>query len=132
MELLLTPSNIMFAIGIISLLFTIWQKVQGPQIKSEKEQIRIEEDIKDKASIVSQQEVANKAGVLEKQFQWYMESNIQKFADMGKRLDDAFLLATNHTHTVDVKVDELIKTVNAMGLNIERLSTIIEERIPKR
>lgn len=119
-------------IAFIGTIFLIWQKIQTPQIKNEEEHIRTEEQIKDKASILSQKEVENKAGVLEKQFQWYMESNNQKFMDMGKRLDDAFLLAANHTNTVDTKVTELIKTTTTLGLTVEKLSTIIEERIPRK
>lgn len=122
----------MFILGILGVIFSIYHYFKNPQISTEKEQIKIEEDIKDKASILSQKEVENKAAVLEKQFQWYMESTQQKFADMGKRLDDAFLLAANHTNTVDVKVTELVKSVNIMGNEITKLSTIIEERIPKK
>ena len=119
-------------VAFIGTIFLIYNKFKDPQIKSEKEQIRIEENIKDKASILSQKEVENKAGVLEKQFEWYMKANDQKFCDMGKRLDDAFLMASNHTHTVDVKVDGLIKTVATMSNEITKLSTIIEERIPRK
>lgn len=124
----LIGSGIMF----ITTIFLVYNKFTDPQIKSDKEQIRIEENIKDKASILSQKEVENKAAVLEKQFDWYMKANEQKFADMGKRLDDAFLLAANHTNTVDTKVTELVKSVNLLGLNVERLSVIIDERIPKK
>lgn len=120
------------AITFIGMIFIVYHFFKNPQINSEKEQIKIEENIKDKASILSQKEVENKAVVLEKQFQWYMESIQQKFCDMGKRLDDAFLLAANHTNTVDKKVDKLVESTNALGLQVEKLSTIIEERIPKK
>ena len=58
--------------------------------------------------------------------------NEKRFCDMGTRLDDAFTLAQNHTHTVDIKVDKLIETVTTMGKEITKLSVIIEERIPKK
>lgn len=109
MEVLLTPSNIMFAIGIISLLFTIWQKVQGPQVKADKTDALIEQRLK-----------------------FQKESYDEKFKDMGVRLDQAFTLAQNHIHTVDTKVDTLDCSIRDMGLKIEKLSTIIEERIPKK
>jgi len=127
-----TLAIIISILGIGSIVFTIFNYFKNPQVNTEKEQIRIEENIKDKASVLSQKEVENKAGVLAEQFKWFMEANQQKFIDMGKRLDDAFLLAANHTNTVDVKVTELVKSVNIMGNEITKLSTIIEERIPKK
>ena len=125
-------SLIASGISFIGILFIVYNYFKNPQIKNEEEHIRTEEQIKDKASLLSQKEVENKAGVLEKQFDWYMKANDQKFADMGKRLDDAFLLAANHTNTVDTKVTELVKSVNIMGNEITKLSTIIEERIPRK
>jgi len=125
-------SLIASAISFIGILFIVYNYFKNPQIKNEEEHIRTEEQIKDKASLLSQKEVENKAGVLEKQFEWYMKANDIKFADMGKRLDDAFLLAANHTNTVDTKVTELVKSVNIMGNEITKLSTIIEERIPRK
>ncbi len=129
---IITPSNITFALGVIAMMFAVYHSFRNPQINSEKEQIRIEEDIKDKASILSQKEVENKALVLEKQFQWYMDANNQKFADFSERLEKAFLMASNHTHTVDVKVDKLIESTSVLGLSVEKLKTVIEERFPKQ
>ena len=129
---ILTPSNITFAIGTISTIFAIFLYFKNPQDKLEKNQIRNEERDKNKATVLEAKEVENKAAVLEKQFQWYMEVNNQKFCDMGKRLDDSFLLASNHTNTVDTKVDKLIQSTNLMSNEITRLRTIIEERIPKK
>ena len=132
METFLTPSNVTFILGILAVIFSIYNYFRNPQIKADKEQVRIEEDIKDKASILSQKEVENKAGVLEKQFEWYMKSNTERFTHMEKRLDDSFLLAANHTNTVDTKVTELVKNINQMSNEITRLATIIGERIPKK
>lgn len=112
----------MFAIGIISLLFSIWAKVKTPQ------------EALDKQVAVDREEVDGKAKVLEQRVQWEKESTEKKFADFAKRLDDAFSLAQNHTHTVDVKVDVLIKTTNEWHLEISnkmtRIETLLEERIP--
>ncbi len=105
---ILTPSNIMFALGIIGMIFTIWGKVTKPQIDSEK-----------------------KDALLAQQVQWNIEANERRFSEMQNSIKDAFLLAQNHTHTVDVKVDELIKQVNLMDKGLGNLSTIINERIPK-
>ena len=119
-------------LGIGGVIFTVYNSFKDPQIKSEKEQIKVGEDLKDKATILSQKEVENKAEVLAKQFQWEREANDKKFCDFGKRLDDAFLLAANHINTVDMKVDKLVQSVNVMNNEITRLSTIVEERMPKK
>ena len=120
------------AITFIGVLFIVYSYFKNPQIKLEKKQLIAEEELKDKASVLAQKEVENKASVLEKQFGWFMDANNQKFIDMGKRLDEAFLLAANHTNTVDKKVDELIKSVNLTNLEVAKLGTIISERIPKK
>jgi len=96
-------------IALISILFTVWNKIKNPQIDSEKQD-----------------------ALLSQKVQWEREGNEKKFADFGRRLEDAFLLASNHTNTVDIKVDKLIESVTRMGFEITRLSTIIEERIPKQ
>jgi len=103
---ILTPSNITFAIGTISTIFAIFLYFKNPQDKLEKNQIRNEERDKNKATVLEAKEVENKAA--------------------------AFLLASNHTNTVDTKVDKLIKSTNLMSNEITRLRTIIEERIPKK
>jgi len=132
MDILDIVSLIGSSISFIGIIFIVYHFFKNPQISSEKEQIKIEENMKDKASIISQKEVENKAAVLEKQFQWYMEVNQQKFCDMGKRLDEAFILAANHTNTVDKKVDKLVESTNILGLEVSKLSTIIEERMPRK
>jgi len=136
METFLTPSNITFILGILAIIFSVFNYFRNPQITVEKKQIQADEELKDKATILSQKEVENKANVLEKQFQWYMNSNEKKFAEFAKRLEDAFLMASNHTHTVDVKVDGLIKESNDWHLKISNqmtdLSRIIEERVPRK
>lgn len=136
MENFLTPSNITFILGILAIIFSVFNYFKNPQTNIEKNQIKADEELKDKATILSQKEVENKANVLEKQFQWYMDTNEKKFSDFSKRLEDAFLLASNHTHTVDVKVDMLTKESNDWHLKISNqmtdISRIIEERIPKK
>jgi hypothetical protein len=132
METMDIVSLIGSAISFIGVIFVVYLSFRNPQIANEKEHIEIEQEVKDKATLLSQKEVENKASVLEKQFQWYMDATERKFADFGKRLEDAFLMASNHTHTVDTKVDKLIESTNSLGLTVERLSTIIEERIPRK
>lgn len=122
----------MFAIGIITLLFSVWNKIKLPQEDLETKQALSEKEMDSKATVLAQKEMESKALILEKQFQWYMDTNEKKFIDLGKRLDEAFTLATNHTHTVDVKVDKLIETSNLVAINIAKLETTINERIPKK
>jgi len=86
----------------------------------------------DKRQSVSETEVQGKATALAQQVQWEKEANEKKFIEMGNSIKDAFLLAQNHTHTVDVKVDRLIESVNALDKGMTELRTIINERIPKK
>ncbi|MDE2105249.1 MAG: hypothetical protein KGL39_48940 [Patescibacteria group bacterium] len=53
----------------------------------------------------------------------------QQIVQFGKDLAN---LRDNHVHTLDEKLDATIKGMNELAIRVERLSTIIEERIPKR
>ncbi len=112
------------ALAIISIAFTVWGKITTPQKDLDKQQALTEKD------------VDTKAGVLAIQFQNDRETTRDKFKEMGERLDNAFTMASNHTHTVDIKVDKLIEGVNSMNLSMTKelatLTAIINERIPKR
>lgn len=125
-------SLIIGILGIGGVIFTIYNSFKNPQIKIEKDQIKAEEDLKDKATILSQKEVENKAQLLAQQFQWEKEANEKKFCDMGISLKEAMTLAQNHIHTVDTKVDGLKVIIEQIGKDIVQLSTIINERIPKK
>lgn len=120
MESLLTTSNITFTLGILAIIFSVYNYFHKPQEELEKNQS------------VSQKEVEGKALLLAQQVQWEKEANKKKFNEFGLRLDGAMAMAQNHIHTVDIKVDTLIGTVAAMSNEITRLSTIIDERIPKK
>lgn len=130
MEIAEIISMIISTITLVGVIFAVFLYFKNPQEKLEKTQLVNAERDKGKATILEQKEVENKAAVLEKQFTWYMEANNQKFADMGKRLDDAFTLAANHTNTVDTKVDKLIQIVNSLNGEVIKLQTIINERVP--
>ncbi len=105
--------TISYIIGFAGIVFGIYTYFRTPQEKLDKD-----------------------AGILAQQVQWEKESNDKRFTDMGLRLESALTLAQNHTHTVDVKVDGLTSSVNAMNLQltnaITRLETTINERIPKQ
>lgn len=124
MTSLFTPQNILSGIALLGTAFSIFLYFKDPQ------------NALDKRQAVSEKESEGVARILEQRVQWEKESTENRFADMGTRMDTALSLAQNHTHTVDVKVDGLTILVNTMNLKlstqIERLGTIIEERIPKK
>lgn len=105
----LTPGNVMFVVGLIGILFTVYNSFRNPQIDSDK-----------------------KDALLAQQLQFMNESTERRFTEMAERLTQAMGLAQNHIHTVDTKVETLNTTVGAMGIQIATLGTIIEERIPKK
>lgn len=131
MELILTPSNITFFIGLIATIFSIYLYFKKPQDKIELEQALTDKEVDSKASILAQKEMENKATLLAQQVQWEKEANEKKFAEFGIRLDNSMTLAQNHLHTVDTKVDNLAVLVGVMDKNLTKLATIIEERLPK-
>lgn len=114
----LTTITSVLAIG--GVIFSIFLYFRTPTERLEKKQA------------VSDVAEAGRASALAQQVQWEKESNEKRFAEMGMRLDSSMSLAQNHLHTVDVKVDNLIETVRLMSNEITRLSTIIEERIPRK
>lgn len=120
---MLTQETLTFILGILSVVgiaFGVFNFFRKPQ-----------EDL-DKRQAVEQKEVDGKAALLSKEVEIKANETDRRFLEQGKRLDDAFLLAANHTNTVDIKVDKLIEVVGSMGKEIVKLQTIIEERLPKK
>lgn len=109
MEGLLTPSNIMFVIGIIGTIFGIYLYFRTPQ-----------------------EETETKAALLKQQVDITNDDNSRKFIELGSRIDSAMTLAQNHIHTVDTKVDNLTAVINGLSNEVTRLATIIDERVPSR
>jgi SMC interacting uncharacterized protein involved in chromosome segregation len=127
-----TLALIAFAIGIFGTVFGIYKHFKNPQTELEKNQIKTDKELEDKASLLSQKEVQGKAELLAQQVQWEKEANEKRFCDMHILLKDAMSLAENHVHTVDTKVDKLCENVNNMGIEIAKLATTISERIPRK
>lgn len=50
-------------------------------------------------------------------------------AQLGKDLAN---LRDNHVHSLDIKLDETNKVVTQISIQVAKLATIIEERIPKK
>lgn len=109
MDNLITPSNIVFAIGVLGTIFTVYKSIYDPQAKSEKTDALIEQRMK-----------------------FFIESTEKRFKDMQDNFNQLLLQSDNHIHTVDTKVDKVHEIMGMMGKEITRLGTIIEERIPKK
>ena len=118
---------IQITIGILVILgyvFFIYNYFRNPQENLDKKQA------------LDKEESAGRDKLFEQRMQWEKESNEKRFTELGVRLTDSMTLAQNHIHTVDMKVDGLIGSVNTMNLQltneITKLRTIIEERFPKK
>lgn len=120
MSQILTIQNITFAICIISILFSIFLYFRTPQ------------EALDKRQSILERETENKAEALRQQRQWEEKENERRFNEMAKSLDASRLLAENHIHSIDVKVENLTANVNLLSNRITELSTIINERIPRK
>lgn len=109
MDNLLTPSNIVFAVGLLGTIFTVYKSIYDPQAKSDKTDALIEQRMK-----------------------FFIESTEKRFKDMQDNFNQLLLQSNNHIRTVDTKVDKVHEIMGMMGKEITRLGTIIEERIPKK
>jgi hypothetical protein len=108
-ENLLTIPNVVFALGIIGTIFTVYNYFKDPQISGEK-----------------------KDALLAQQVQWQIEGTERRFKEIQESFNGLLLQSNNHIHTVETKVDAQTCTIAAMGIEIAKLTTIIEERIPKK
>lgn len=103
---LFTASNIMFAVGLIGIIFGIYHYFRNPQIKSEKFDILIKQTV---------------------------EFVVKEFNLKLNNLEKAFVnLKDNHIHTIDIKIGENSKSIAHLTTEVTRLATIIDERIPKK
>jgi len=106
---MLTIPNITFCIGMLSIIFTVYHYFKNPQIKGEKVDALFDQRMK-----------------------FVQESNDRRFTEVHEEIKAVTATNQNHLHTVDKKMDALTKTVEQMGKDIVKLSTIIDERIPKK
>jgi uncharacterized protein YpmB len=91
---ILTPSNIVFILGIIGTIFTIYSYFKNPQIKTEKDAISLTD----------------------------------KVATLEKTVTE---IREKHLATVETDLRNLNTTLQKLSETVVRLSTIIDERIPK-
>jgi hypothetical protein len=108
MNEIITPSNITFGFGVLAILFSTYNYFRNPQIKADKTD-----------------------ALFAQQLRFFNESNDRRFAEIQRENKEALVLATNHIHTVDTEVKNLSKLVTQLSIDVAKLGTIIEERIPK-
>lgn len=128
----ITPENIYLVIALTSIMFSVFLYFKTPQEDLETKQALTDKEVDNKATILAQKEVENKAGLLAQQLQWEKEANQRRFIEMQENIKEVFLLASNHIHSVELKVDGLVETVSRMGNEMVKLATIIEERVTKK
>lgn len=111
--------------GIVAMIFTVYNAFHRPDEALDRRQIISEKDIDSKATILAQQEAEGKANLLAQQVTLQKEANEKKFAEIGVRLD-----------TIDLNVANLGVASNVWHLEVSnqltKLSTIIEERMPRK
>lgn len=131
-ETFLTTSNVTFAIGIIGVIFTVFFYFRKPQEDLELKQAVTSKDIDSKATVLAAKEMESKAALLAQQVQIERDSNEKKFNDIGIRIDQAFALAQNHLHTLDTKQDAMTANLTTLTIHVEKLSVILDERLPRK
>jgi len=127
-----TLSLILQIATVLGLIFGVFLYFRKPQEDMETKQALTDKDMTNKATVLAQKELESKALVLAEQVKSKNEENERRFNDMGIRLDTAMTVAQNHIHSVDLKVDELMKTTNIMCNKLTELSTVINERMPAK
>lgn len=115
-QTLINPGNIMFVINMIGILFLVYNSFRKPQIDAAQ----------------TDQAIRAQATLLEQRFQWNQDGIEKRFKEIQDNFQGLLLQSNNHIHTVDTKVDKLVDSIALMGNNVTKLSTIIEERIPKK
>lgn len=128
----ITWQALLAGVGLVGTVFTLYKNYwEKPQETLGQEQNRL-----DKKQAVGQTETIAKAEALALVLKADKESNERRFAEIGASIEKSFTLALNHSHTVEEAVKALTKVVTDSNLattnTITRLSTIIEERIPKK
>lgn len=117
-----SQSNIMFAIGLLAVLFSIYNYFKKPQDDFEIKQVINEKEVGTKATILAQKEAEGKAGLLALEVQREKEYNTKKFVELTERFDK-----------LDRKMEELTKTINQMNLSLSKqlmqVATIVSEHI---
>ncbi|MCK9370975.1 hypothetical protein M0R04_13780 [Candidatus Dojkabacteria bacterium] len=120
MEIPFTTENVLFVTTVLGVVFSVYLYFRNPQIKMDKQQA------------IDREEAENQAKSLAQRVQWTVEGNEKRFSEIQNSVKDAFSMAQNHIHTLDIKFDKLTEQVNSMNLGLTRLTTTLEERLPKK
>lgn len=122
MEDFFTPSNVIFVLGLLGILFGVYNHFKKPQEDSEKSQIVTDKDLSTKATILAQTEAEGKALLLAQQVQTEKEYTTKRFTDL-----------TDRFAVTDKKIDHLVETVSSMNMNLSnkltRVETIVGEHM---
>ena len=87
-------SYILGFLGLMGIIFSVYLSFRNPQIKSDKDVIKVREDLDSLSREVSE-------------------------------------IKEKHLASVEANIEKLSSTIHDLALNVTRLSTIIDERIPK-
>jgi hypothetical protein len=109
MDITTALQDFVFVLGIIGVIFSAYQYFRNPQIAEDK-----------------------KAALLAMQVKNTSESVESRFESMQKNFEGLLLQSNNHIHSLDIKIDALNKAMTDMRVEVATLSTIINERIPKK
>ncbi len=109
MSTLITPQNIMFIIGIIGMMFSLFLYFKNPQIDSDKRDALLDQSVKNNT-----------------------ESVDRRFKEIQDNFQGLLLQNNNHIHTLDTKIDAMGNHMTNLKIEVAKLATIIEERIPRK
>lgn len=102
-------NDLMGWLGLIGIIFTIYHYFKNPQIKGEKFD-----------------------ALLKQQVEFICKINEERFKGIQANFIELLSQNKNHIHTIDIKVDKLSGITEDLSKAIVKLETIIEERIPKK
>ena len=105
---LITQSNVIFTIGILSGLYAFFKLVIFPQKQS-----KAKDQLDDQ-----------KAKFLRSEYD-------KKFVSLDERLAEVTKNNQNHLHTIDTKLDALTKMIVDLGKDVIRLETTLNIKLPK-
>lgn len=119
MDKILTPPGIMFILGLLGILFAVYNHFKKPQDENDINKVVTEKDLGTKATILAQKEAEGKASLLAQQVNTEKEYNTKKFVEFN-----------DHFNKTDEKIEILIESVNNMNLDLSKklmkVTTIVE------
>lgn len=122
---------ITFILGVFAVggtIFGIFSYFRKPQEQLEKDQILTNENIKDRATILSQKEIEGKAELLAKQVQWDKEAIARQFTEMQTGFYKLLELNQNHLHTIETKLDTHIQDNTVNNLEVAKILSRLETK----